>query len=228
MIRTFCLSLLLVYAAAFAQVTAAEENENRLLETVQSLADKLPESNNEAAAAVWRLCQIASQTKDSQIHWRARIIAEKISAANPLNPRTRFVYGYFRAREAIETAEPITQKRRLHEGRRVLEDAIIMGSRDGHFLLDAGLLVLSLSKKIDMVQRGLDALAMSRRTLAAEFDALPATRRADWNAGMGKGLALLDVPEMARDYYEQAKLLAPESPSGEMAIAWLRARYGNG
>src|SRR5690606_16213318 len=118
-------------------------------------------------------------------------------------------------------ADPFTQKRRLHEGRRLVQDALSMGARDPHFLLDAGLLVMSLSPKLDLVQRGVDALVLSRRLMGSEFDSMPASRRADWNAGLGKGFAMLDLPELARNYYEQAAVLAPETPSGEAARDWL-------
>jgi hypothetical protein len=224
MVRAFAFSLLFVIATAKAQIPIEQPSEADLLAAVEAIEP----GDDAAAAGIWKLCQTASQTKKSQIHWRARIVAEKIAKLSPLSPRAQFAYGFFRAKEGIETADPLTQQRRLHEGRRLIQDAVTMGSRDGGFLLDAGLLILSLSPKIDMIQRGLDALAKSRRQLGDEFDAMPAGRRADWHAGMGKGLSELDLPEMARNYFEEAKRLAPESPSGEMAIAWLKARYGNG
>ncbi|MDQ2986267.1 MAG: hypothetical protein M3R13_06035 [Armatimonadota bacterium] len=190
----------------------------------ETLVGGLPASCEEATAALWRLCQVASQTKDSTVLWRAREIADVISQADPLNPRARFVYGYFRSREAIQTADPITLKRRLHEGRRLVADALMMGGRDPYFLLDAGLLVMSLSPKLDLVQRGLDALTLSRRSMGAAFEEMPASRRADWHAGMGKGFDALDLPELARDQFAEAVALGPGTPSGDLAKGWLKAR----
>jgi hypothetical protein len=136
------------------------------------------------------------------------------------------VYGYFRAREAIETFEPITQKRRMSEGQRIVRDALMMGARDPYFLQDAGLLVMSLSPKLNLTQRGLDALTMAKRSMGAEFESMPGERRADWYAGMGKGFELLDLIELARDHFSVAAELAPETPSGQMAREWLKARSG--
>lgn len=212
-------------STAFSQEPAVQESEEqRLLAATELLVDGLPASSEEATAALWRLCQVASQTKDSTVHWRAREIADVISRADPLNPRARFVYGYFRSREAIQTADPITLKRRLHEGRRLVADALMMGGRDPYFLLDSGLLVMSLSSKLDLVQRGLDALTLSRRSMGAAFEAMPASRKADWHAGMGKGFDMLDLPELARDHFTAAVGLAPETPSGELAKEWLKSR----
>ena len=222
--RFFIGVLALVHCLGFAQQSAEQSEEERLLATAEQLASALPMNTDEATAAVWRLCQVASQTKDSRIHWKARGIAERISNADPLNPRARFAYGYFRSREAIETFEPITQKRRLQDGRRLVQDALMMGARDAHFLLDAGLLTLSLSPKMNLVQRGVDALVRSRRLLGDNFDTLDAARRADWNAGLGKGFDLLDLPELARNHYMEASTLAPQTSSGEAAREWLKAR----
>ena len=220
----FCL-VVGIACSAFAQEATPEVSEEaRLLEAAEKLVPGLPTSSDEATAAIWHLCQVASQTKDSKIHWKARTVAGKISDADPLNPRARFVYGYFRAREALSTVDPFTQKRRLHEGRRTVQDALSMGARDAHFLLDAGLLIMSLSSKVDLVQRGIDALTLSKRLLGAEFDSLTASRRADWNAGLGKGFAMLDLPELARNHYAEAAALAPQTPSGEAAREWLSAR----
>src|SRR5687768_2858767 len=115
--RLIIVVLSLAYCLGYGQQTPVQSEEESLLATAEQLASNLPTSVEESTAAVWKLCQVASQTKDSKIHWRARAIAEKISNADPLNPRARFVYGYFRAREAFETFEPLTQKRREHDGR---------------------------------------------------------------------------------------------------------------
>lgn len=197
-----------------------------MLAATQALLPELPLNVEEATLSLWRLCQVASQTKNSKVHWRAREIADTISATDPLNPRARFVYGYFRAREAIETFEPITQKRRMAEGQRIVQDALMMGARDPYFLQDAGLLIMSLSPKISLTQRGLDALTLAKRSMGAEFDAMPVERRADWYAGMGKGFDKLDLIELARDHFTVALELAPDSPSGQMARDWIKARSG--
>ena len=214
----------LVCCLSFAQTAPEQTEEERLLATAEQIAADLPMSVDAATAAIWKLCQVASQTRDSKIHWRARAVAEKVSNAEPLNPRARFVYGYFRAREAIETFEPLTQKRREHDGRRLVQDALMMGARDPHFLLDAGLLTLSLSPKLSLVQRGVDSLVLSRRLLGDSFEEMDAARKADWHAGMAKGFHLLNLQELARDHYVAALALAPETPSGEAAREWLKAR----
>jgi hypothetical protein len=210
----------LVYCAGFAQ----EMDEERLLSTAEELSAALPASVEEATAAIWQLCQVASQTKDSKIHWKARLVANKISDAQPFNPRARFAYGYFRTREALDTFEPLTQRQRWQDGRAILQDALMMGARDAHFLLDAGLLTMSLSPKLNLVPRGVDALARSRRLLGESFSELSASRRADWHAGMGKGFDILDLQEMARNHFTEAVTLAPSTASGEMARDWLKAR----
>jgi len=186
----------------------------------------LPLNLEEATQSIWRLCQVASQTKNSKVHWRAREIADVISANDPLNPRARFVYGYFRAREAIETFEPVTQKRRMAEGKKIVQDALMMGARDPNFLVDAGLLTMSLSPKLNLIQRGLDALTSAKRSMGADFDQMPVERRADWYAGMGKGLDKLDLIELARDHFTVALELAPDTASGQMARDWLKVRSG--
>lgn len=216
--------LSLVYVLGSAQQTPEQTEEERLLATAEQMTAELPMNVEVATASIWKLCQVASQTKDSKIHWRARAVAEKISNAEPLNPRARFVYGFFRAREAIETFEPLTQKRREQDGRRLVQDALMMGARDAHFLLDAGLLTLSLSPKLNLVQRGVDSLVLAQRLMGDGFEAMDAIRRADWHAGMAKGFHLLDLPELARNHYVEAVTLAPETASGEAAREWLKAR----
>jgi hypothetical protein len=214
-------------SVAFAQEpTALETEEQRLLAATEALLPELPLNVEEATQSLWRLCQVASQTKNSKVHWRAREIADVISNSDPLNPRARFVYGYFRAREAIETFEPVTQKRRMAEGQRIVQDALMMGARDPYFLIDAGLLTMSLSPKLNLIQRGIDALTLAKRSMGAAFDEMPVEQRADWYAGMGKGFDKLDLIELARNHFTVALQLAPETPSGQMASEWLKARSG--
>jgi len=225
--RAIIFPLALFATLAVAQEpTALETEEQRLLASTEALVPNLPANLEEATLSLWRLCQVASQTKDSKVHWRAREIADVISASDPLNPRARFVYGYFRAREAIQTFEPVTQKRRMAEGQRIVQDALMMGARDPYFLQDAGLLVMSLSPKLNLTQRGIDALVLSKRSLGAAFDEMPPERRADWYAGMGKGLDKLDLIELARDNFTIAVELAPETQSGKLARDWLKSRSG--
>lgn len=219
----FALSASLTFAQ---EPTLVEAEEQRLLAATEALLPDLPVNIEEATQSLWRLCQVASQTKNSKVHWRAREIADVISANDPLNPRARFVYGYFRAREAIETFEPITHKRRMAEGQKIVQDALMMGARDPHFLHDAGLLVMSLSPKLNLIQRGLDALVLAKRSMGTDFDEMPAERRADWYAGMGKGFDRLDLVELARNHFTAALELAPDTPSGQMARDWLKARSG--
>jgi len=222
----FCLFALSASLTLAQEPALLETEEQRLLVATEALLPDLPVNLEEATQSLWRLCQVASQTKKSKVHWRAREIAEVISANDPLNPRARFVYGYFRAREAIETFEPITQKRRLADGQKIVQDALMMGARDPYFLQDAGLLVMSLSPKLNLVHRGIDALVLAKRTMGASFDEMPAGRRADWYAGMGKGFDKLDLIELARNHFAVALELAPDTPSGQMARDWLKARSG--
>lgn len=126
----------------------------------------------------------------------------------------------------MNTFDPLTQRRRQSEGKKILDDALMMGARDGRFLHDAGMVLLSMSTRAGMAANAVDALSLSRTTLGAEFDTLADDRKADWFAGMGKGLAELGLSELARQHFTQAAALAPQTHSGEMAREWLKANYG--
>lgn len=223
------LTLLFVIIAATAAVLAQQDvdlmSNAQLAQRVETLSKQGKDTYAEQVRLTWILAMRSGQS-DGNAHKVGKPIAERLRDEDPLNPRAKFAYGFFRVREAFDTVDPVTRKRRLDEGRRPMSESLIMGARDPDFLTDAGILLVNLRTEVNLYKQGINALALAKRMWGEAFTTLAPERQADWHAAMAAGLLILDLDEIARDHYAAAVAASADSPSGRKAIAWLRAHGG--
>jgi hypothetical protein len=192
---------------------------------LQELALMGPQQHEERVRLLWTL-MMRSVQGDPNAHKIGKPHAERLKEEDPMDYYARFAYGYFRYRETWDTADPVTRTRRLQEGRKNMLEATQMGGRNPGFLLDAGLVMSNLRTEAELFKTALNTLTLARRTFGDAFQELPPERQADWFAAMAQAFLKLDLHELARDHYQKAYELAPDSPSGRKAHAWLRTHGG--
>lgn len=192
---------------------------------LQELALTGSSQNQERVRLLWIL-MMRSVQGDANAHKIGKPHAERLRSEEPMNPYARFAYGYFRYRETWDINDPVTRTRRLQEGRRQMLEAAQMGARDANFLLDAGLVMSNLRPEADLFRDALNLLTLARRTMGGAFSQLPKERQADWFCAMAQAFLRLGLHELARDHYQGAYEIAPDSPSGRKAHAWHRTHGG--
>ncbi|MCH8275112.1 MAG: hypothetical protein IH851_10015 [Armatimonadetes bacterium] len=211
--------------ASFAQGQLDVMTNTELGEKIRQLADQGTDTYDEQVRLVWVLVMRSVQG-DGDAHKVGKKPAERLRSEKDLNFRARFAYGYFRYREAYDTRDPITRKRRLDEGRRQMTEAVPMGRRNADFLFDAGLIFSGLRRDVDLYRSALNTLTLAKRMFEEKFGELSKPRQADWYAAMANAFDMSGLDELARDHYQQAYDLAPDSLSGRKALVWLRSHGG--
>lgn len=211
-----------LFSTAFSQTPDIKSNP-QIMSEIETLSRSEKETKSERTKLLWVLVMRSAQG-DSTIHKQGRAIAENMEKEKGFDPRVKFARGYFRLKEGLDTFEPITRKRRIDEGRRIIGESLSLGGRDADFQLDAGIALVGLPLDVKLCAEGINALALSKRAFGEKFNDLPKDRQADWWVATAAGLDAFRIEEMARDYYKTAVSLAPESVSGRKAAAWLRSR----
>jgi len=214
-------TLLLAGSAAMSQDLAAMSSQ-QIADTISVMVQKGPETHADQVKLLWLLVQRSAQS-DSTAHKVTRPVAEKVMLQDELDPRSKFAYGYFRAKESWDTIDPILHRRRLDEGRRHVTEALIMGAKDPTFLFDAGIFAIALPTEADTQREGMNALVICHRILGENFGKLPKERQSEWFVAMASGFDILGLNEIARDYFRIGSALAPETVSGRKASTWLKA-----
>lgn len=195
----------------------------QVADKIRDLAMQGGDTKDEQVRLVWILLQRSIQG-DEDAHKAGKAPSERLKDEYELNPRARFAYGYFRLKEAYDTRDPVLRKRRIDEGRRAMTTALPMGARDADFMFDAGLALANLLPEVDLYKHALNSLTISRRLMGESFDKLSGERKADWFAAMGMAFDSDGLIELARDHFQEAFSLSPDSTSGRKALSWLRSR----
>ena len=195
----------------------------QVADKIRDLAMHAEDTKDEQVRLVWILLQRSVQG-DEDAHKAGKAPSERLKDEHKLNPRARFAYGYFRLKEAYDTRDPVLRKRRIDEGRRAMTTALPMGARDPDFMFDAGLALANLLPEVDLYKQALNSLTISKRLMAESFENLNSERKADWFAAMGMAFDSDGLIELARDHFQKAFSLSPDSASGRKALSWLRSR----
>jgi tetratricopeptide (TPR) repeat protein len=195
----------------------------QVADKIRNLAMQAENTKDEQVKLVWILLRRSIQG-DEDAHKAGKAPSERLKDEDELNPRARFAYGYFRLKEAYDTRDPVLRKRRIDEGRRAMTTALPMGARDADFLFDAGSALANLLPEVDLYKQALNSLTISKRLLGETFENLSGERKADWFAAMGMAFDSDGLVELARDHYQQAFSLSPDSATGRKALSWLRSR----
>lgn len=218
-------ALLFLTSVCLAQENIDLMSNQQIADRVNTLAKGPGDTGAEQMRLVWILLQRSGQG-DKTAHKIGRPLADKLREAQPMNPRAKFAYGYFRVKEGLDTGEPVTRKRRLDDGRRPMGESLTMGSRDPDFLTDAGILLAGLPTDVNFYKQAINSLVLAKKLYGEKFNLLSKERQADWNAAIASGFDTLDLTELAREHFLAAVSLAPDTPSGRKAAAWLRSHGG--
>lgn len=219
------IACMLIAAAGLPQATDDLRTNAEIAEQIRQLAQQGGDTYDQQVRLVWVLVMRSVQG-DPEAHKHGKPAAERLAGSNELNPRARFAYGFLRYKEAFDTRDPVTRKRRIDEGRRAMTESLPMGARDGDFCFDAGFVLAGLPADANLYREAANTLAIARRLFGDKFAALEAPRRADWEVAMAAALEKAGIIELAREHYQAAYSVAPDSPSGRMAQIWLRTHGG--